>query len=211
MPIPQNDVEPNDLPDLARLKAGDESAWTAAFRRLWPIALRAARTPSAALSNAEAEEMASEAIASAAQKIGQVKTPGQLKALVAIIAQRRAISAARAKSAFKRGPATISLQQHADEDRADLEPCTLDAEVQKDLDQAECALLLQQAMSTLNDLERSLLVGQLVDDLSQKELGERSGLPIGTVGSKIVRALDKVGRKLEKTPDLMQELRQFLR
>ena len=138
-------------------------------------------------------------------------TAGQLKALVAIIAKRRAIDAARAKSASKRGPDTLSLHPQSGDDTPELEPRAPDAEPGTDLELAELAAILQKAMSSLAPQERELLNGQVVDGLTQKKLSSRFGLPIGTVGSTIARALKKIRKNLEKSPDLMKVLIQFLR
>lgn len=211
MSTSNHDDPPDGFPELALLRSGDDAAWTAAFRRLWPIALSAAWTSDAALTHAEAEEAASEALAAVSRRIGQVQTAGQLKALVAIIAKRRAIDAARAKSASKRGPANLSLHSESGKEDPGLEPRAPEVEPGAELELAELAVLLQQAMSTLGPQERSLLNGQLVEGLTQQKLSHRFGLPIGTVGSSIARALKKIRQNLEKSPDLMQVLTDFLR
>src|SRR5258708_40329697 len=100
---------PREFPDLRELKRGSETAWTEAFRALWPIALRAARHYHAALTAEDAEDAASDALKQIVSRAGDVATFQELEALLAVIAYRTAISLARAKSASKRGwKATVS-------------------------------------------------------------------------------------------------------
>src|SRR5213592_2803854 len=72
----------DDFPDLDELQAGDEAAWTKAFRALWPVALRAARHPATALSAEDAEEAASDALACLVPLAKRVSSVHELKALV---------------------------------------------------------------------------------------------------------------------------------
>src|SRR3954462_8638983 len=90
-----------DFPALGDLKAGSEKAWTLAFTRLWPVAVRAAHSTSH-LSPAECEEAASDAIRAAVDQVERIRGERELFAFVAVVARRKAISMLREKFASKR-------------------------------------------------------------------------------------------------------------
>ena len=88
-----------DFPDLCALKAGNSTAWDAAFYHLWPIALRAAQHPQACLVPWEAEDVASEAMLEVISRIQNVRSIDEIKALLTTIAYRRAVSLASSRLA----------------------------------------------------------------------------------------------------------------
>ena len=200
------------LIDIPALQAGDEAAWTAAFRSLWRVALGAARHPSACLTDSESEEAASEALAQLVSQITSVRTVEELEALAATIAFRRAISLARRKSAAKRGTASLSLNDVLFRDETLLAlHHSPDRDGLTDVEAAEMALLLQQALSELDAETRSLLEEKLVSGATYEELSARHGIPLGTACAKVARGLKKVRLRLENSPVLAKELRAFLR
>ena len=197
--------------DVAALQVGDEAAWTAAFRQLWTVALGAARHPSACLTDGESEEAASEALAQLVSHIALVKTFEELKALAATIAFRRAISMARRKSAAKRGAALLSLDDALSNGDRLLEWHSSANDGFSDVEAAEMALLLQQALSELDQETRTLLEEKLVSGATYEEMSVRHGIPLGTACAKVARGLKKVRQQIEKSPILAKELRAFLR
>ena len=203
--------DPGALLDIPALQAGDEAAWTAAFRHLWKVALGAARHPSACLTDSESEEAASEALAQLVSQITLVRTVEELKALTATIAFRRAISLARRKSAVKRGTASLSLNDVVFHDETLLAPHSPVGNGLSDVEAAEMALLLQQALSELDAETRRLLEEKLVSGATYEELSARHGIPLGTACAKVARGLKKVRQRLENSPVLAKELRAFLR
>ena len=193
---------------LDRLRMGEEQAWTTVFRQLWPIAVKAARRPTTCLTAAEAEEVASESLALLVRQVGMVATVDELKALAATIAHRRAISLARAKSAAKRGPATSVYS------RSGLpggEAIAEHDEAMGDVELAEMTLLLRQALDGLDPTTQRLLREKTGDGLSYQELSAKYQMPLGTVCAKVARSLQQIRKRLETTPALMKELRNFLR
>jgi len=201
---------PGSTVDLAALKAGDEAAWTTAFRQLWVVALGAARHPSACLTESESEEAASEALAQLVSQIALVRTIEELKALAATIAFRRAISLARRKSAAKRGTALLSLDDDLVQDEKLMASHPL-GNGWSDVEAAEMALLLQQALSGLDRDTRTLLEEKLLSGSTYEELSARHRIPLGTACAKVARGLKKVRQRLENFPALAKELRAFLR
>jgi RNA polymerase sigma-70 factor (ECF subfamily) len=197
--------------DIPALQAGDEAAWTAAFRHLWTVALGAARHPSACLTESESEEAASEALAQLVSQITLVRTVEELKALAATIAFRRAISLARRKSAAKRGTLSLSLNDGLFRDETLLALQSPDRDGLSDVEAAEMALLLQQALSELDRETRTLLEEKLLSGSTYEELSARHRIPLGTACAKVARGLKKVRQRLENSPVLAKELRAFLR
>ena len=197
--------------DVAALQVGDEAAWTAAFRQLWTVALGAARHPSACLTDGESEEAASEALAQLVSQIALVKTVEELKALAATISFRRAISLARKKSAAKRGTVVLSLDDALSNEERLLEWHSSANDRLSDVEAAEMALLLQQALSELDQKTRTLLEEKLVSGATYEEMSVRHGIPLGTACAKVARGLKKVRQRLDNFPALAKELRSFLR
>ncbi len=200
-----------EFPRLDALKSGDEMAWARAARLLWPIAIRPALKPPIELGYPEAEDSASEAMRRIVGQINSVNSIEHLQALTAIIGRNCAIDLLRAKTALKRGSGAISWEQLTEDGNAEFAANAASSDQGRDLERAELALLLKQAMSSLSPEERGLLLGHMVDHLSYQQLSDRYGLPLNTVASRISRALPKILREIRKSPRLMQELRAFLR
>ena len=194
-----------DFPNLDELKAGDITAWDVAFRHLWPMALRAALHPKACLVTWEAEDIASEAILEFIAQVEQVATVDEAKAMVITIAFRRAISLARRKSAVKR------RLPEADHTRFPAEEATDSSSEFAAMEQKEMLLLLRRALDVLDAQTRSILLDKIEKDLTYEELSERHGIPLGTVCTRIARALQKMRLQLQDSPVLLKELREYLR
>jgi RNA polymerase sigma factor (sigma-70 family) len=197
--------------NLSLLRAGDQQAWTEAFRQLWPVVLRTAGHPAACLTVGEAEEVASEALAQLVPRVNQVASGEALKALAATIAHRRAISLARAKSAAKRGPASLSLSQCPDEGGFRHDGCVPANDGLTDLELSEMALLLARALDGLDAGARALLEEKIGEGRSYQELSAKYRIPIGTLCPKVSRSLGHIRKQLENSPQLMKELMAFLR
>lgn len=201
-----------DLKLLESLRRGSESAWDDAFRRLYPVAFNAAQHPSAALPPAEAEDVAIETLTQLVDKVAEVKSFQELVALTAVMAARRAISERRKKYAEKRGGNQTTSLDHLREVAGDqVEPvaCALNTLDTSDL--VELMELLREALEPLGETARVLLHDHLLQGLAYKELAEKHQMPIGTVGVNIHRGLLQVRARLEQSPGLLKELRQFLR
>ena len=200
---------------LGDLKARNEAAWAEAFRSLWPCAFHAAQHPRVALTPAEAEDIACEALEELPDAVDRMKTArhpdlmDDLKPLIISIAYRRAISFARMKSADKRGRGQVMSLDALQEASAPVEPPTLDE--WDDTGRAELIGLLDEALRRLEEPARGLLMDHLLRGLSYKELCGNYGLPMGTVSATLSRGLRKVREHLENLPRLREELRGFLR
>jgi RNA polymerase sigma factor (sigma-70 family) len=197
-----------DFPALADLKAGSDKAWTIAFARLWPVALRAARQSTLHFSALDAEEAASDAICSAVAQIDQIRGEPELFAFIAVVARRKAISMLREKLAAKRGPENAKIDRQEPEVA---ESCSVPGYTSTAITNAEMVLLLYQALSKLDVLSKQLLLEKYVEGFSYEELSRKHKIPVGTLCPKLMRALEKLRRILQNSPELMKELHEFLR
>jgi RNA polymerase sigma factor (sigma-70 family) len=200
-----------DFPALEALKAGDEMAWSAAFPHLWPIALRAAHDCGAQLTLEEAEDVAIEAIRLTIDQIETVPSTDALRGLVCTIAKWRAISLARQKSALKRVPAlTLAASELAANEAAPVEPVD-EKDPFAQLQAAELAALLRDALSGLDPRTKELVFEKFVLGMTYEELSAKHRVPLGTLCAKVARGLAKVRTALNDSPGLMKELKSFLR
>jgi RNA polymerase sigma factor (sigma-70 family) len=203
---------PDDEALLRRLQAGDEMAWDTTFRLLYPVAFNAARHPLAGLTPHEAEDIAIESITQMLSKVGQVSQIRELKALVATIASRRAISERRKQNAEKRGGGEVnSVEAMQDESEGRYEPEDLSIPSLKPMELLELADLLEDAMTELEPEHVKLLRQFVTKEKSYKELSSENNLPMGSIGVILSRSLSKIRTKLKSMPTLAKELRAFLR
>jgi RNA polymerase sigma factor (sigma-70 family) len=168
------------------------------------MALRAAHHPEARLVSWEAEDVAHESILELISQIDAVTSTDEMKALVITIAFRRAISVARRKSAIKRTRPDNdeSLPPEADA------PSTTEL---TDIERREMIGLLSQAFASLDEQTRLFLKEKIELNLTYKEISLRHGAPLGTVCIKVARGLRKIRACLQQTPELMKELKEYLR
>ncbi|SRR6266404_716746 len=192
------------------LKIGDEQAWSRAFHDLWPLAVRAAQHPELLLNLEEAEDAASEALVQVVERIEDVRTFDEVKALAVTIAYRRAVSLARRKSAAKRQP-KISSRDLAEQEWDAREISDSLSSRLTNLEIRELVVLLKEALVALDDQTRTLLKEKIGDGFSYEELSRKHQIPVGTLCAKVARGLRKVRHALQKLPALVKELEAFLR
>jgi RNA polymerase sigma factor (sigma-70 family) len=198
----------SDTELLQLLKKGDEIAWQEAFQKLYPVAFHAAKHPSASLSPSECEDAAIECLTDLVNCIQTIPDFEQLKALTAAIAYRKAISMSRKKYAAKRGSNQTESLDNLFE-TAEMTENALNALSEVEL--AELTQLLSQVLDVLGEPSRSILRDFLVEGIKYRELSQKYGVPMGTVGVLISRSLKRVQEQLNQSPRLVKELRLFLR
>ena len=199
------------FPAIEDLKAGDEASWTVAFSYLWPIALHVAKASPGRLSVSDAEEVASDAICLAMQQIARVDSERELRALVAVIARRRAITRLRRNSAGKRVPEGGELEPMDLQLEDPLAGAARPSDPSEDAMQRDTLLLLDRAMSGLDPFTYQLVREKYVAGYSYEELSSRHGIPIGTLCPKVMRALQEIRSAMDGSPELMKELQLLLR
>ena len=197
---------------LIALKRGDDDAWQEAFARLYPSAFSAARHPLASLTPSEAEDAAIEALTLLLPKVKQVAGFDELRLLVITIASRKAISEKRRQLADKRGGGDLtSLDAMQDDETIRFEPAEQLISRLNGTDLRELSQLLDAALSGLEPRQADLLRDFLVHHLPYKELAEKYGMPVGSVGVILARSLEKVRAHLQSMPKLWKELAAYLR
>jgi RNA polymerase sigma factor (sigma-70 family) len=194
-------------PDIRNLRTGDRFMWDCAFHWLWPVAWSAAQRRLATFAPAEVEDVAVVAIREAAEQVqaGKVDSFDELKALTGVIASRRALDHIRRMQAERRASgATETIEGR--EDLASSAPGPLEQ-----VDARDLAKLLTGLAAKLPERQRELLKAYYLDGHKQAELAETFGLPMGTVGVTLSRALESLREELRKQPQLMKELLEALR
>ena len=197
-----------NLIDLRLLKAGDEQAWADAFGHLWPIALGVALGHQ--LTREDAEDVAIETLAAVAEKVEYLAKVEELKALTVAIARRRAISKIRKKLAAKRGGPSGLVSMPPDQ-MAEAEQSVAPTSHLSEQELSELILLLHKLLETLDANTRSLLIEKVAEGCTFEELSRKHGVSLGTLCSKLARALEKVRKSLGNSPLLLKELKEFLR
>jgi RNA polymerase sigma factor (sigma-70 family) len=198
-----------ELPQMDALRRGDDLAWTAAFRCLWPVAIRAVRHAAPHLDGAEIEDRASEALGQLVHEINRISGPEELIALTVTISYRRAISWVRRQSAAKRPQ--FALASTSEVLHAENRPLTPACDSLTALDLGELRALMDQALSSLNEETRQILREKIELGLTFEEISAQRGIAVGTLCPKVMHALRKVRKVIQAAPELMKELRQFLR
>jgi RNA polymerase sigma-70 factor (ECF subfamily) len=194
-------------PDIRSLRAGDRFMWDCAFHWLWPIAWSAAQRRLAACAPADIEDVAVGAIREAAEKVqaGKVESFEELRALTSVISGRRALDHIRRMQAERRASgATESIEGR--EELPSAAPGPLERVNAQDL-----ARLLMSLTAKLPNHQQRLLKAYYLYGLKQAELAETFGVPIGTVGVTLSRALESLRAELQKQPQLMKEFLEALR
>ena len=202
-------ADDNYLQDLIR---GDKLAWRAAFKELHPIALRVARMASWGLSEADANEVASDVLREISSKVGKIDTYEGLKALTVTISRRRSISLLRKNTAKIRGRGlTSSLQEARGEDSQEIQVPDSEPTPAEDLVKSDLIKAVRGFLRTLDGKVRKVVECIYVKDLSYKETGEKLDMPTSTVGVYLSRGLMRLRREFEENPVLMKYFQELLR
>ncbi len=202
-----------ESPDIEALKKGEEPAWEKAFRYLWPHVYRAARHPRANLTQEEAEDAASMAMAQLPSRISDVKDENELRALAVTISYCRAISLARHEHAVKRDKsASFSIEQRQEETEGHYELEDRAGEELGEMESAELLGLLQEGLQELDEISRRLLLDCYLHNITYKELADKYNLTENAVGMRIYWGKSKIRKFFsQKRPHLLKELNEYLR
>lgn len=181
--------------------------WSCAFHFLWPVAYSAAFRRLERIAPNEVEDIAIIAIREAAEQVaeGNVESLEDLKGLVAVIASRRALDLVRRMRAERRA-AGVTETLEGREDLASAEPGPLEQANANDV-----AKLLSALMRNFSREDLELLRAYYFRGMKQEEIAELYGMPLGTVGVKLSRALKKLRAEIIKNPELLKELLEELR
>ena len=182
-------------PDVSKLKTGDSSEWVVAFDWLWPSALaKALSTGMNRCCTDDAEDVASASIAVLARRVkeGRIQREDELKALLLRIVRDKAIDHCRELFAQKRGGGkTTSLEAAQETDKGVYELTTDDCPMEK-LEISDLGTLIRKTGKKLKEKEWSLLEDFFFTGLNYREISEKRGIAMGSVGVYIKRSTDKL-------------------
>lgn len=200
---------PIDSELMARVAAGDHQAFATLYDRhvrvVYGAVLRYLRDPSAA------EEVVQETYLAMWQQPDRYAAgKGSLVGWLLSIARNRAIDRLRAAS---RRPLLVALDPGpADGPESDLErlmalgrPVGSGATADEPSDVAErrwVRSVVRTALDGMSEPERQVLVLAYDDGLTQSEIAERLGWPLGTVKTRTRRAMLRLRAMLESVPDI---------
>jgi RNA polymerase sigma-70 factor, ECF subfamily len=182
---------------IARLRQRDERAFSEIVRlhgdKVFNLVLRMVGT------RAEAEDIAQEVFVTVFKSIesfrGESKFTTWLLRIAANHSKNRIKYLAR-RSTDRNGLDGASEAQMADQGKAPLQG-HIDAPDAL-LEAAELETLMQQAIATLDEDHRLLVVLRDIEELSYEEIAEITGLPEGTVKSRLHRARIALKEQLEQ-------------
>lgn len=184
---PMGSAEPAGTPDealLLRVRAGDERAFRELFARYAPVAhalaFRLVRQAQVA------EEIVQEAF------LAVWRTPerfdparGSVRSWLMGTVHHRAVDAVRREQAQRRrADQAAALVPRVAEDPTD--------DVLSALDLPRERRLVQKALARLPDEQRDVIKRMYFDGMSQSQIAERTGLPLGTVKSRTLLAMRRL-------------------
>jgi RNA polymerase sigma factor (sigma-70 family) len=190
-------------PDLKLILAGDSEVWDVAYPWLYPTAYAVARNklinPPAADYPADVDEVASESIARLAQRVPELDPPPgkvtELKSLLARITDNKASDFLKKKRAQKRPtekPFTID-----EETGQTIEPPDKTDTIGK-LSERDMVRLIGELAKQLKPIEMDVYEDFLKLGLKHREISEKRGIPIGSVGVHIKNIHEKLRKMLRK-------------
>jgi RNA polymerase sigma-70 factor (ECF subfamily) len=174
---------------MRRVKRGDHLAYEEFYRRLYPQALRAAarvcRNPSAA------EEATQEAFVTAWRNASRFdEARGNARSWLMCMVQTRAIDVLRRDQRHD--------QRRASDDSIS-ERIASDANIGLQIEHDETARDVQAALGHLPAAQRDALFLAYFNGLTQQEIADHAGIPVGTVKGRIRLGLEKLSHELEST------------
>jgi RNA polymerase sigma-70 factor (ECF subfamily) len=185
---------PDDVALAARVAAGDQAAFEAVVvrhqHRVFAFCLRMLRD------RAEAEDVAQEVFLAFYRHAGEFRGDAALSTWLFRIARNHSLN--RIKHLDRRGRgASRSLEALAEEQPGVL--AERDAVGADDrIAAAETARAVQAAIGALAEDHRAVVVLRDLEDLSYEEIAEVTGLPVGTVKSRIHRARSALAAHLTR-------------
>ena len=198
---------PDGLSDadlVARVATGDESAFGAVYDR--HVAIVFGSTVRFLQDRDLAEEVVQDAFVRLWRHAGEYDaSSGTLVGWLLAIARNRAID--RRRSILRRPREVAAVGDGADADGlpADhrIENATMDTPETTAM-RSWLGAVVRTALSVMPDTERRTLELAYDEGLSQAEIAERTGWPIGTVKTRTRRALANMRMALERVPDLRE-------
>lgn len=185
-------------PDLARLKKGDRAAWNDAFRWLYPTAMVVARNKLQPYLPCDVEDVALEAMEALIDYVPKLKRAEELKPMLAAISHNKAVDHLKKMYGEKRGGGrTTSLEALTDDEKSHYEPAA-DGTPVDDMEQAELTEYVHKLLDQLQPRCRGVLTDFFILGLKHREIAEKQGIAIGSVGVYLGRCLESIRKMAQK-------------
>ena len=172
-------VEETDAQLVSRCRAGDAEAWNEFVERfsryVYAICSRGFR-----LAEHDAEDVFQEVFARAFERLWELRSDDAVRPWLAQLTRRLCID---------------KLRLLARDTPSDVEPD--EREVADVLGSLDDAMSVRAALDKVGDPCREILDSFFCRDESYRTIGERLGIPAGTIASRISRCLDKVRAELD--------------
>ena len=174
---------------LTRARNGDQQAWNDLVDRMSPLVWSVTR--SFRLDHATATDVAQTVWLKVIENIDRIADPERLPGWIATTVRREAIKVS--------GQQKKVVPSEFEYDLADLNTSVESTVV--DLEEHES---VRAAFNTLSEDDQQLLRLMVVEPpLSYEEIAEITGRPVGSLGPTRARALDRLKKAMEKTPELV--------
>ena len=194
-----NKPEVSDIPSMDALRAGDESAWSAFFRQFDETIRAIVAWPKWRFDPHTRDDVAQTIKIGIMQSLARLQSEQSLHAFVRKICVNRCIDMLRKQ--LREQNRLVPLG-HWNED-GEWEDLDVAAGSEFDpiaaLQLAERAAVLRAALARLDESSQNLIRQFYVEGLSYREMAQRQGVAVDTVGSRLSRCLDKLRGLLSQT------------
>ena len=191
---------------LDALKAGDEQAWDDFFRLHDALIRNVVSWPKWFFSTVVRQDVAQKIRTDLTKSIHSFSGKSSLEHFIKTISVRRCIDEVRRQVREKQTFVPGAFQDtdgewHEIEARADesYDPV-------RDIVLAERARYLRQLLGTLREACRVAVREFYLDEMSYREMAEKHGISINTVGSRLAKCLARLREKMRQNPELREDL-----
>lgn len=173
------------------------------YEWLWPKSLAVAKRKLHYSASRDAEDVASIALQQLVGQVEKVDSTEDLLPLILAITHNQAVQRIRYNKAEKRDiTATDSLDQH---------DVPLETSPLSNLELTELRALIQQLQQSLSPKAARILSDFYLAELTHREIAERHGLAVNSIGVNLTRSLQRIREVMKKKPELMKEIQGSLR
>lgn len=145
---------------------------------------------------AEAEDVAQDVFLTLYRNAGDFRGESSFTTWLFRIARNQTLN--RIKYLERRGRSARRNMDDSDEDRHSLWVTEDSARPDEVLAEGQTAQMVREAISELQEEHRAVVVLRDIEDLSYEEISDITGLPLGTVKSRIHRARTALARRLKR-------------
>ena len=194
-----NKPDDSDFPDMNALRAGDNQAWCAFFERFDPMIRAVVAWPKWRFDVHTREDVVQTIKVGIVQSIGRLQSEQSLQAFVRKICVHRCIDVLRRliREQSRLEPLGYWNEEGEWEDRDLVADEGFDPVVA--LQRIEGVAVLREALAKLDEPSRTFVLQFYVEGLSYRDMAQRYGVAVNTVGSRLSRCLDKLRTLLKMT------------